>query len=80
MSENEIKSDGWLVRKAASLLKPGERFIFTEDMGGENEVVTVVSTGDAFGTLAIETEELDFDLDVTTNQMLTMALPEDDDD
>jgi hypothetical protein len=63
----------WAVRKAASLLAPGERFIFAEEIGGEGEVLTVVATMDTLGTTTIETEELDFDIEVLSKQWLTMA-------
>lgn len=71
-------TDGWTVRKVAREMRPGERFIFAEDIGGEGEVVTVVSAADALGTTAIETEELDFDIEVLSKHMLTMAPPDDD--
>lgn len=67
-----------VVRKAAGLLAPGERFVFTEDLGGEGEVLTVVSIAETFGTTSIETEEVDFDIDVQSKQWLTMATEEDD--
>jgi hypothetical protein len=66
-------STGWTVRKAAMLLTPGERFIFAEDIGGEGEVLTVVSATDTFGTTEIETEELDFPIDVISKQWVTMG-------
>lgn len=66
-------SEEFVVSKPASQLRQGDRFIFAEDIGGENEVVTVVSTGDSFGTVAIETEELDFAIEVTAHQWLTIA-------
>jgi hypothetical protein len=64
---------GWAVRKAAGLLAPGERFVFSADLGGEGEVLTVVATMDTMGTTTIETEELDFDIEVLSKQWLTMA-------
>jgi hypothetical protein len=80
MSENEIRSDRWLVRKAAGLLKPGERFIFAEEFGGEGEVLTVRAiSADMFGTTEIEVEELDFTLDFGTKQWVTMETEEEGD-
>lgn len=66
-------SEEFVVSKPASQLRQGDRFIFAEDIGGENEVVTVVSTGDSFGTIAIETEELDFAIEALSHQWLTIA-------
>lgn len=64
----------WLVRKAAGLLKPGEQFIFADDLGGEGETVTVVAVGpDMFGTTEIEVEELDCTIETLTKQWVTMA-------
>lgn len=70
----------WIVRKAAGLLKPGERFVFSEDLGGEGQVLTVTAvSADMFGDTEIATEELDFDLDVRTKQWVTMAREEEQD-
>lgn len=64
----------WLVRKAAGLLKPGEKFIFADDLGGEGEVLTVMAiSADMFGTTEVEVEELDFTLDLSTKGWVTMA-------
>jgi hypothetical protein len=68
------------VRKAAGLLKPGERFIFAEEFGGEGEVLTVRAiSADMFGTTEIEVEELDFTLDFGTKQWVTMETEEEGD-
>jgi hypothetical protein len=68
----------FIVSKPASQLRPGDRFIFTEEMGGEGEVLTVKGVGaDTFGTMEIETEELDFNLDVLTHQWMQIAPEED---
>lgn len=69
---------GWLVRKAAGHLQPGERFIFADEIGGEGDMVTVEGIANTFGTTAIATEELDFDIEVATQQMVTMAGEEED--
>lgn len=66
-------SKGWTVRKAARLLVPGERFIFAADIGGEGEVLTVVAATDRFGTTEIQTEELDFTIDVVSKEWVTMG-------
>lgn len=67
----------WLVRKTAHALRPGDRFIFADDLGGEGEALTVVAVGaDMFGTTEVDVEELDFTLDLGTNQMVTMAIEE----
>lgn len=73
-------SEEFVVSKPASQLRQGDRFIFAEDIGGENEVVTVVSTGDSFGTIAIETEELDFTIETLSHQWLTIAPEEEETD
>lgn len=63
----------WMVRKAAKLLKPGERFIFAEELGGEGEVLTVVSATDV-GITIIETEEYDdCTIEVMSSHWVTMA-------
>lgn len=68
---------GWLVRKVADDLMPGDRFIFAEDLGGEGEVVTVESrSANMFGTIEVDTEELDFSIDLGDRQMVTMATEE----
>jgi len=66
----------WLVRKVASELRPGERFIFADDLGGEGEVVTVESLATFFGTTEVAVEEFDFTLDLGDRQMVTMATDE----
>lgn len=63
----------WVVRKRARELAPGERFVFDEDLGGEGETLTVVAVAEAFGTASIETEEVDFEIDVQSSQWLTMT-------
>lgn len=64
---------GWTVRKKAFLLKPGERFVFDEDLGGEGDVVTVEYTVDLWGTIEIQTEELKETVDLDMNTWVTMA-------
>jgi DNA-binding MurR/RpiR family transcriptional regulator len=73
-------SDEWVVRKTAQALRPGDRFIFTEEMGGEGEVVTVVSLADTYGIAVIETEELDFAIEAMSHQWLTIAPEEEEED
>lgn len=73
-------SEEFVASKPASELRPGDRFVFAEDLGGEGEVVTVASTGDAFSTLAIETDELDFDIEVVSSQMVTIAPEEEEEE
>lgn len=72
-------SEEFVVSKPASQMRQGDRFIFSDDLGGEGEVVTVVSLVDTLGTVAIETEELDFDIEVTAHQWMQIA-PEEDED
>jgi len=74
-------NEGWTVRKVAGELRPDERFIFADDLGGEGEALTVVAVGaDMFGTTEVEVEELDFTLDIGTNQMVTMATDKEEDE
>jgi len=69
----------WTVRKRAELLRPGDRFIFSDDLGGEGEVVTVESrSANMFGTIEVQTEELDFTLDLGNTQFVTVATEEED--
>lgn len=64
----------WLVRKVADQLRPGDRFIFSDDLGGQGEVVTVESrSANMFGTIEVQTEEFDFTMDLGDRQMVTMA-------
>lgn len=63
----------WQVRKTARVLESGDRIIFSDDLGGEGEVLTVESATNLMGTMAVETEELDFTLDLDQSTMVTMA-------
>jgi hypothetical protein len=63
----------FIVSKPASQLRPGDRFIFAEDMGGEGEAVTVESLSNSYGTVSIDTEELDFTIEAQSHQWLTIA-------
>jgi hypothetical protein len=64
----------WKVRKAARLLQPGERFIFTEDFGGQGETLTVATAVDLYGVTVIETEEYDdCTLEIGSKQWVTMS-------
>lgn len=70
-------TEDWVVRKAAGLLKPGEQFIFSDDLGGEGQTLTVESvSADMFGTTEIAVEELDFTLDLSTKQWVTVTTSE----
>lgn len=66
----------WSVVKAADSLVPGDRVIFGEEIGGENEVVTVESIANHFGITEVQTEELDFTIDVISVQPMRLAPPE----
>lgn len=66
----------WTVRKVADELRPGDRFIFSDDLGGEGEIVTVEErSANMFGTIEVATEELDFTIDLLDRQMVTLAPP-----
>lgn len=71
-------AEEFVVSKPAGQLRPGDRFIFSEEMGGEGEAVTVESLSDSFGTVSIETEELDFTIEAQSHQWLTIAPDEED--
>jgi hypothetical protein len=66
----------WVVRKLASELKPGDRFVFDEDLGGEGDVVTVESATDVWGTIEVQTEELKDTVDIDMNTFVTMDTEE----
>lgn len=63
----------WTVRKAAHQLQPGDRFILDEELGGEGETLTVESAAGFYGTVEIQTEELDFTIDLQASTFVTMA-------
>ena len=55
-------------------LRPGQRFEFSEEFGGEGETLT--ATGPAtnlLGTRVLATEELDFDLEFYGNAYVTVV-------
>lgn len=64
----------WHVKKAARSLVPGDKFIFDPEYGGEGEIVTVTGTGKWFGSIGVNTVELDFELTFTDKAMLTMVV------
>lgn len=66
----------WNVVKAADSLAPGDRVIFGEEIGGEGDVVTVESIANYYGTTEVQTEELDFTIDVISSQPMRLAPPE----
>jgi hypothetical protein len=68
--------DGWQFRKTADALRPGDRFIFSDDLGGEGEVLTVESTANSFGTIEVATEEVDFTIDLNHNTWVNIDLEE----
>lgn len=64
------------VRKRADQLREGDQFIFDEEMGGEGEVVTVVEIGVMYGLVQVETQELDFDLEMLDRTMVSIQASE----
>lgn len=60
----------FIVKVKADTLTPGQRIVFAEEFGGEGEVVTVSGTGNYFGTVAVNTEELDFELMFNASAMV----------
>jgi hypothetical protein len=63
----------WTVVKRANRVLPGEKFVFTDEMGGEDEVLTVVSTKSYYGTTELEVEEFDFPILANDTFMVRMA-------
>lgn len=68
--------DGWVVRLAVDELRPGTRFYFDEEFGGEGDVVTVESQATLFGTIEVWTEERDLPLEFQHGQWVTLASEE----
>ena len=60
----------WAVFKRADQLRPGDRIIFADKLGGEGQVLTVEGTASYFGTLEIAVEEEDYTIDVQTTTMI----------
>jgi len=71
-----MNEDQWLVKKRADTLRPGDRMIFSDDMGGEGETVTVEGVASYFGSTEIETLEYDFTIDTLSNYMVTIDTAE----
>jgi preprotein translocase subunit YajC len=72
--------DGWQMQKTADELKPGDKIIFAENLGGEGEVLTVESTASSFGTVEVATEEKDFTIELNYNTWVNIDLTEDEDE
>lgn len=73
MTNRKHRESDWTVKMRADTVRPGLQFLFTEEMGGEGEWVTVVAnSGNLFGTVALETEEFDFDIEVQNTTMLSV--------
>jgi hypothetical protein len=57
-----------------SELKPGQRFEFSEEFGGEGETLTALGpANNMMGTYTLGTEELDFDLDFYGNKFVKVV-------
>jgi hypothetical protein len=61
------------IRTAAAKLTPGARFVSTTELGGGGQTLTVESIASLFGTVAVATEELDFEVELTASQWVTLA-------
>lgn len=61
------------VRKVPTALRAGDRIIFSAGMGGENDIVTVTTIEEDFGTASIWVEEYDFPILVLTNNTVKFA-------
>jgi len=70
----------WQMHKRPDALKPGDRIIFSDAMGGEGETVTVECVTAFMGDVVIHTEELDFGLGVVASQMIEIDLTEEEED
>lgn len=66
------------VRKSVAALAPGDRFIFAAEHGGEGQAVTVKGKRNAFGTVSVEVEEFDHELDYAGHQWVDIAPPAED--
>lgn len=64
--------NSWAIRKPARSLLPGDRFVFTDELGGEGETLTVVRVESGYGITEIETEELDFTIEVLSNHVMVI--------
>lgn len=74
----DVTGSDWTVARRADMLRPGDRFIFGADLGGEGEVLTVAGPAvNHLGTWTLATEELDFDLEMIGPPFVTMAPRED---
>lgn len=70
----------FIVKVRADTLTPGQRIVFSEEFGGEGEVVTVAGTGHSFGTVAVNTEELDFELMFNASAMVEVKADQEQED
>lgn len=71
--DGDLLVSDWSVLKTADALRPGDRFIFGPEIGGDGEVLTVESAANAFGAVEVQTEELDFTIDLVSIQPVMMA-------
>lgn len=60
------------VRKRADRIRPGDRFVFGPDMGGEGEILTATDVAVEYGIVSIWTEERDFAIETTDRRFVTM--------
>lgn len=70
---SELKTRRESVRKIPSALRAGDRIIFSAGMGGQNEIVTINAVEESYGIAYIYTEELDFAIEVLTNNTVKFA-------
>ncbi|MDQ4504410.1 hypothetical protein [Sinomonas sp. ASV322] len=69
----EQAQSAWTIRTAAANLTAGTRFVFGPELGGEGQTLTVASATSLFGTVAVATEELDFDVELAASQWVTLS-------
>lgn len=72
-ADGDRSIDGWVVRLSVDSLRPGSRFYFDDEFGGEGNIVTVESHTNLFGTIEVWTEEYDFPLEFQRGQWVTLA-------
>ena len=64
------------VRKRADQIRPGDRFVFGPDLGGEGEILTATDVAVEYGIVSIWVEERDFAIETTDRRFVTMEVSE----
>jgi hypothetical protein len=69
----EYGENAWAIRKRADQLRPGDRFIFDDSLGGEGAILTVESINPYYGTVEVWTEEEGYSIGMTDKTFVTIA-------